>query len=96
MSPRLLPVIAIATDQSIVARAYNVSYRRVSVNGTATNPPPPADKRPQVITPFFAAAIRGSGPRLVGRIGSEVRVSASFKKIFRRRILSYDSKGVAT
>ena len=47
------------------------------------------DKHPYVITPLFFT-VRGSGPRLVGRIGSGVRVSVSFRQKNTRRVLSYD------
>ena len=38
------------------------------------------------------AAVSGSGPRLLGRIGSGVQTSANFQKQISRRVLSYDSK----
>ena len=74
-----------------------LSSRASRKTGNATDLPPPRTN-PQDITPFFAAYVGrlGSGPRIEGRIGSGVWVSANFQKKIPPGSVLHQPKGAKT
>ena len=69
-----------------------VVNRCVDCLSDRSTPPPPPDKPPRSLLPFVSRL--GSGPSLVGQIGSEVRINASFPKKIPSGSVLRQEKGV--